>query len=348
MKILITGGGGFIASHFIESLQNLGHEIVVFDLVPPPPGSNSAEFIRGDLRNLEAVTRALAGCDKVLHLAAAHFDFGIDAPTYHSVNVDGARVLCQAMQQNNITDCCFYSTVAVYGTAPGLLDETTSAQPDSPYGATKLQAEAVFQEWVADQPERRCLVIRPTVTFGPRNYTNMYSLIRQINKGLFFQIGKGDNIKSLSYVENIVAATIFLWFDPEAKRENFDIFNYVEKPDLCSSEITNMVYRALGKTPPRFRLPYYLTRVLALPLDLVIKLTGVNLPISGARIKKLSKVVTKFEADKVRDAGFKAEISIEEGIQRMVDWFLHGENISIEQGLSARVPPSSIVETREE
>ncbi|MBL8762507.1 MAG: hypothetical protein JNL50_14525 [Phycisphaerae bacterium] len=147
----------------------------------------------------------------------------------------------------------------------------------------------------------------------------MYSLIRQIHSGKYFQVGPGTNIKSLSYVENIVEATAYLWERPNAKA--FDVFNYIDKPDLTSRQIGETIYEGLNRKPPGFAVPMWLAMLGGLPFDLVIALTGKNLPISTARIKKLFATQTKFEADKVAAAGFRAKVPLAEGIKRMTQWF---------------------------
>ncbi|MBZ0171939.1 MAG: hypothetical protein K8E66_06130, partial [Phycisphaerales bacterium] len=182
--------------------------------------------------------------------------------------------------------------------------------------------EEVFRTWTERGDGRRCLVIRPTVTFGVRNFANMYSLIRQVASGRYLEFGPGENIKSLSYVENIVDATLFLLAKPEGQLRPFEVFNYIDKPDLTSRQITHAVYLSLGKPLPRFTLPMWVGLLLALPFDIAIALTGRNLPISSARLKKLYQVQTKFEADKLAEAGYTPKIPLTEGIDRMVKWYL--------------------------
>ena len=170
--------------------------------------------------------------------------------------------------------------------------------------------------------DRRCLVIRPTVTFGPRNFANMYSLIRQIAGGKFVFVGKANNYKSLSYVENIVDATFYL-FDKQDSGDvkPYDVFNYVEKPDQTSRETAETIYKALGKPVPGWSIPMWAARILALPFDIIIALTGKNLAISSARLVKLFAAQTKFESDKVLAAGYKPKVPLPEGITRMVQWY---------------------------
>lgn len=319
MRYSITGGSGFIGRYFCEALAAAGHAVTILDLIDPVAGAPHARFVRGDVRDPAACRDAFAGCDRVLHLAAAHHDFGIERETFFDVNEHGAGVVCAALDAAGITEVCFYSTVATYGDTPEPHHEDSPTRPVSPYGQSKLAGEDVFRKWTQKGEGRRCLVIRPTVTFGPRNFANMYTLIDQIDRGRFLLVGKGDNIKSLSYVENIVEATLALM--GRADLPAFEVINYIDKPDLTSMEIARTVYDALGKKPG-MRVPYGLVRLLAVPFDVVIALTGRNLPISSARLRKLFLDQTKFEADRIHDRyGFVASVPLREGIRRMVKWY---------------------------
>ncbi|MEZ4415205.1 MAG: NAD-dependent epimerase/dehydratase family protein [Gemmatimonadota bacterium] len=318
MRVLITGGAGFIGSYFIERLIRAGSEVTVLDLAPCPyPGVHS---IVGDVRDPAAVREAIQGVDRVLHLAAAHHDFGISEQTYFDVNEGAARVLVQAMEEHGVRELCFYSSVAVYGSTPPPRTEATPPSPEAPYGASKLAGEQVFRAWTDSGPDRTAWVIRPTVVFGPGNFANMFALIRQIARGRFLQIGEGTNIKSLAYVENLVDATFHLW--EHVREPGFHVFNYADKPDLSSGRIADTIYRALGRTPPSLRVPLGLGLLLAKPFDWTIRLTGANLPISGARIRKLAEMETQFEADRIQQAGFSAAVPLSDGLSRMVRWYL--------------------------
>jgi len=346
-RLLITGGAGFIGRYYFELLTEQGVDFAILDLVKPSWDIKGVPCYVGDVRDPAAVRAALAGCTRVLHLAAAHHDFGIDYNTYFDVNENGAKVLCQEMDAAGITDCCFYSSVAIYGDATPPITETTPSLQKHPYGASKYAAEKVFQQWVASGGGRSCLVIRPTITFGPRNFANMYSLIRQIDSGKFARVGKGENVKSLSYVENIVRATLFLWAkpviagctDPALGRAPIDAFNFVEKPDLASADIAGQIYQSLGKRPLPFAVPLWAALAMAVPFDVMIKVTGKNLPVSSMRIRKLFSMETKFEADKLRRAGFVSPIALKQGIDRMVRWYLaEGKG----QPAVWRVPPAKV------
>ena len=341
MKVLITGGCGFIGEHFNRVLAQRGHDVVNLDLHEPTGAAAKHAFVRGDARDPGTLRAAMTSggttVDHVLHLAAAHHDFGIERETYFSVNQHGTATLCDVMDELGVRESTFYSTVAIYGDVPEPIHEDSPTRPETPYGESKLEGERVYQQWVAKGEGRRCLVIRPTVTFGVNNFANMYSLIRQIAGKKYVQFGPGDNIKSLSYVENIIDATIYLWDHPN--RSDFDAYNWIDKPDLTSAGIAEAIYKALDREPRPVRLPYWLGMVGGLPFDAVIKLTGKNLPISTARIRKLFRTQTKYESDKVAATGFTPSVTLPDGIARMVEWYMsRGRFLEAEW----RLPPAEV------
>jgi GlcNAc-P-P-Und epimerase len=313
--ILITGGSGFIGGHFHRRLDN--KNLINFDL-EKPTFKSSAGFVQGDLRKKEDVTRAMAGnnISCVLSLAAKHHDFGIGHDEYFDTNEQGTAILCQVASENNVKDIIFYSSVAVYGIRPEISNEEMSPMPDSPYGASKLAGEEVLKQWAAQDPTRKVLIIRPTIVFGPNNMANMKNLIAQIDSGLYFHLGAAANVKSIAYVENLVSATLYL---KDKMKPGVAIYNYADEPQLSSREIADHIASFLGKKI-RLTVPRPLGILMGLPFDLAIKITGKNLPISSARIKKLG-TQTYHSAKKLFNEGFSAQYSTVQGLEKMVEWY---------------------------
>ncbi|MDX2192890.1 MAG: NAD-dependent epimerase/dehydratase family protein [Gemmatimonadales bacterium] len=337
MTILVTGGTGFIGRHLTRALLARGERVRLLDLVPRPAPPDGVELVTGDVRDPAACARAVAGCSRVFHLAAAHYDFGISERTFYGVNEAGTRTLAEACGAAGVTDLVFTSTVATYGDVPEPKTEDGPCRPDTPYGASKLAGERVLQQWAAADPARRALVVRPAVVFGTDNFTNVFRLIRQIHRRLFLQVGPGRNIKSLAYVENLVAAMLYLADRPA--RGAFEVFNACDEPHLTSRQIVAAIHRALGRGEPGAGLPLGLATTLALPFDLVTKVTGKDLGISSARIIKVAETQTRFERTKLEAAGFRQPVPIEEGLARMVRWYLergHALNADL------RYPPEDV------
>lgn len=314
--ILITGGSGFIGSHFHKAIPQ--GKIINLDLIEPSSEYKSS-FVKGDIRKIENIYEALESknVDTIISLAAMHHDFGISTDEYFDTNENGTKILCQAATDKGINTIVFYSSVAVYGENSEPSNENMAPQPNMPYGASKLAGEKVLEKWASEADNRRVLIMRPALVFGINNTANMYKLINQINMGIYFHVGKADNIKSIAYVENIVKAT--LWSLDNLK-PGVTTYNYSDTPHLTSREIAETISDALGKKI-RLTLPKSLGIMMGLPFDLVIKATGKNLPISSARVKKLV-TETYHSSDKIFSEGFKPDYSTKEGLKSMVNWYL--------------------------
>jgi nucleoside-diphosphate-sugar epimerase len=315
MAILITGGSGFIGSHFHNSILN--HELVNLDL-NEPFFPHQAHFVKGDIRKESDVRKAISerNIKTIISLAAKHHDFGIGHDEYFDTNEDGTKILCKVASEFNINEIVFYSSVAVYGIREEVSNEALIPQPDSPYGASKLAGEKVLEGWAKEDPGRKVIILRPTLVFGPYNRANMYNLIRQIESGLYFHLGKADNIKSIAYVENVVEATMFLL---KNVKTGVSVYNYADEPQLTTRLIGDTIAGHLGKKI-RLELPTSIGVLLGIPFDLLIKLTNKNLPISSARIKKLG-TSTHHSAKKIFSEGFNPQYSSADGLRKMVEWY---------------------------
>jgi nucleoside-diphosphate-sugar epimerase len=313
-KIVITGGSGFIGRYFVEKF--IGHNVLLFD-IRKPDYSSHANYFCGDVRNPSQLNSALEGADMVIHLAAMHHDFGIADQEYFDTNVQGAENVAAAAAKHNIRKIINFSSVAVYGALgnPGPTHEGMTPAPASAYGHSKLQAEKVFEK-LSEETAVRIVNIRSTVVFGAFNLANVLNLIKAIDAGIYFHVGKGNNIKSIAYVENIVDASLFAL---SLRDSGFDTFNYVDEPTMSSREIANLQARLLGKKI-RFSLPLSLAVFMAIPFDLFIALSKKNIGISSKRVKKFC-TQTWHGAEAIRKAGFKPTISIEDGMARMIHWY---------------------------
>jgi GlcNAc-P-P-Und epimerase len=312
-KILVTGGSGFIGYHLHDYLA---HERIVNLDLEEPDFEYRSTFLRGDVRDAQKVAEAIKGCDAIWNMAAAHKDFGISRAEYFDINEQGMRVITQAATAEGIKKFVFFSSVAVYGDSNDPQSEASTPAPSNDYGASKLAAERVLEQWASEDASREVLIIRPVLVYGERNYGNMYRLMKQIDKGLYVTIGEGLNVKSVAYVKNLVEAVLYLL---DHMQSGVSVYNYADEPQLTSHNIGKTIAAALGETEP-ISLPYWLVYGLALPFDLIKKITGKDLAISSTRVKKLT-IPTFFKAEKIRETGFQSPFSNIEGLQSMAKWF---------------------------
>ncbi len=333
--LLVTGGAGFIGTHFCRRLQAAGRPYVVLDLHEPAPDLRPTRVVIGDVRNPRAVDLAMDGCTEVLHLAAAHHDSGIAEETYFAVNVDGTENVLSAMKRYGVGRICFFSSAAIYGETVDPATETTTPRPTSPYGKSKLQSEQLLVD-AAHHDDLSVLVIRPSVTFGEGNFANMYALIQQIANRRYIHVGPSQNRKSLSYVRNLVD---FVWWVWPLHREGFDVYNWVESPDLTSRQIASLLADFAGVRLPSFGIPLWLALVAAMPFELSSRMLGVRTAISRTRVRKLVVDQTQFDSSKARERGFSAPVSLEDGLRAMVVWC---RSLSGGTSPASHIPPFEI------
>ena len=319
MKAFVTGGCGFIGFWLCEKLGAQGWDVRAVDANPPVDmvvSLPNAKFITGDITNPHEWRDEMTGADLVIHLAAKHRFFGISENEFYRTNVEGTKSLLEAMAVAGIRDLIFFSSVSVYGEQTSPTTEETVPEPNSPYGKTKLQAEALVREWTDAEEGRKALIIRPTVVFGPGNRGNIYRMIRQVDSGFYFPVGPGGNIKSVAYVENLVEATIFLI---QKGFRGVELYNYSDNPHMSFKEIEKIILDWLGKPSRCIALPYGPILFLLRPIERMAERLGVSFPAASA-VEKMNKT-THHTADKIRKAGFRQVVSLDEGFRRTIDWY---------------------------
>jgi len=227
MKCLVTGGRGFIGSHLVDRLTELGHEVSVFDLMKPEEGSPlyrpNATYFEKDIshsyldagKNINRLT-AYQDCDWVFHLAAlADVIPSIENPLdYHRVNVTGTAIVLDHCIRFGVKRFIFASSTSIYG-IPKLYPtpETAPADPQYPYALTKYVAEQYVMHWgkVYHLP---VVSLRITSAYGPRMKSRGYGsvfkvfLAQKANKAPYTVVGDGDQRRDYIFVSDVVDSFI--------------------------------------------------------------------------------------------------------------------------------------------
>lgn len=339
MRILITGGSGFIGTRMAGELLNNGHQLAIYDLVRSSAYPDLC--LQADVRDPKALQAACSGRDAIVHLAAEHRDDVRPVSLYEEVNVGGAENVVAAARLSGCKRIIFTSSVAVYPLNVPAPTENNEPKPFNPYGTSKLKAEEVFRRWAQETPGATLVIVRLCVVFGEGNRGNVYNLLKQIHGGRFLMVGRGLNRKSMAYVGN---ASRFL-ASCLACPPGTHLLNYADKPDLSVIELVAIVRRELSvlnsdrqtrrsapSSPPtapssfqlsafsfqRFtRLPYWLGLGAGLALDGVARLTGRKFPISAIRIRKFCAETT-VGTKRLESTGFKRPYSLEQALARTI------------------------------
>ncbi|HHP7239289.1 NAD-dependent epimerase/dehydratase family protein [Longibacter sp.] len=326
MDILVTGSSGYIGSRLVRVLREQGVSVRGVDRVRSDREPD--EFVHGDLCDPSTTRRAVKDVDRILHLAAAKGDWGISKEEYFQDNVEATRVLIEEGTREGVNDWVFYSTVSVHGPSDEGVDEGASFTPIESYGASKADAERLFWEYADEHPDARVLIIRPSVVFGPENpdSTNIYRLMEAIYTRRFVMVGPGNAIKSTSYITNLIEATRFLM---KHHTDGIEAYIYVDEPPMTTGEMVRMIYDMLGRSQPSLRIPLSVAAPIATVSDLIAKISGIDLPITSARIKKFNRS-TYFDAEAIRDEGFRQPVDMREAFRRTLEWHLdavHDESL---------------------
>lgn len=310
-SFLIIGGSGFIGSRLIRRLLGAWHSIINLDKVISE--TRSIKTIVADIA-LPINDLLVSDVSVIIHLAAVHRDDVRPLSLYDTVNVGGAKNVCEFARARSINKIIFTSSVAVYGFAQPGTSELGMISPFNDYGRTKWEAEEIFKSWHAEDPHNRTLVIiRPTVVFGERNRGNVFNLLRAIAHRKFIMVGSGMNRKSMAYVENVAAFLEFsLKFAP-----GIHLYNYADKPDFTTSALFAHVNELFGRsTDVKFRLPLSLGLLIGECFDLIGKICGVKFSISAIRVKKFCANSVYNTA--VESTGFIPPVPLKEAIEKTV------------------------------
>ncbi len=204
MRILVTGGNGFVGRHLTKKLTESGHEAVALDNLSnsQKPAPEGAELIKGDIRDISDITRAIKGCEAVFHLAAMTNVREDDEKTDYEVNFLGAKNVFHAAKKQN-AKVIFTSSAAVYGNAQ-LCKEDMECTPISQYGKSKLKAENFLRK---EMPE--AFITRSFNIYGPGGKGAINIFCRNVPNYKPVKIfGNGMQTRDYIYVQDVVDALL--------------------------------------------------------------------------------------------------------------------------------------------
>ncbi len=316
MRILVTGGAGFIGSHLVEKLLADGNDVVILDdfndfYDPQIKHANIAGFAKDvtvchvDLRDGAAVRDLFhrEKVDAIAHLAArAGVRPSIQHPQlYYDTNVSGTLHLLEAARVTGVERFVFASSSSVYGaskTVPFSEDQHLT-QTLSPYGATKVAGEFLCSTY-SHLYQMRVVALRYFTVYGPRQRPDL--AIHQFTRRIYDsqpidQFGDGTTRRDYTYIDDVIQGTMAAL---EYEGPRYDIFNLGENETIQLKELISAIEDALGKKAKVNRLPEQ-------PGDM---------PLTCADISKARKLL-----------GYNPTTKFSKGLPRFVKWFLSSQRL---------------------
>jgi len=315
-RVLVTGADGFIGSHLTEMLIDKGYKVTAlaqynsfndWGWLDKISCKESVEVITGDIRDPHFCKHITQDIDNIFHLAALiAIPYSYVAPdSYVDTNIKGTLNICQAAKENGVQRLVHTSTSEVYGTAQYVpIDEKHPTQPQSPYSATKIAADAMAISFynTFDLP---VTIARPFNTYGPRQSA------RAVIPTIITQIANGKKSIKLG--------------DVSPTRD----FNYVE--DTCRGFIALAECEdAIGQTV-NIGSNYEISIGDTLNLIKDIMKSDVEFIIDEQRIRPGKSEVFRLWCDNTlieNLTGFKPKVDIREGLARTIKWFTEPDNLS--------------------
>lgn len=255
MRILITGGTGFIGSRTAEALlEGGGHEVTLTGRSAPKWDHKGARFLRGDLIDPEFAKRACADQDAVIHCAGLAGTWG-DYRDYNLANVVATQNILQGARAAGVKRVVNVSSPSIYFQYKDQFDLKENQVPprfSNHYAQTKFEAERLMQFYHSD--EMMTVSLRPRAVIGRGDQNILPRLLRLAREGQLVQVGDGDNVVDITTVENVIEAIrLCLSAAPEAMGQSYNITN--GEPVRFWDFVDDVLHSA-GLPVTRRKLPY--------------------------------------------------------------------------------------------
>ena len=324
MRILVTGGGGFLGTALCRALRERGDEVSSFQRsFHPQLEPLGVRQVLGDLADAEAVRTACAGHDAVLHNAAKAGAWGSYA-SYYDANVRGTGNVIAACRALGIGRIVYTSTPSV--THSGRTPVEGGNEVDTPYGhgfkapypATKLEAERLML--AANDATLATVALRPRLIWGPGDTQLLPRLVERARAGRLRFVGGGYNRMDTTYIDNAaqahLAALDRLAPGAACAGRAYFISNGEPRP---VREVVNALLAAAGEAPVDKSLPYPIAYAAGALLEAgwrLLRLQG-EPPMTRFLAEQLSTAHWYDMAPATRDFGYRPRVSFDEGLTRL-------------------------------
>ena len=321
MKVLVTGGTGFIGSHLVEALVNRGYDIRC--LVRNTSNVEhleklSTELIYGDINDKDTLSKAVKGIDIVYHLAGMLGQWGIPNRTYWEVHYQGTENLIQACLKEDLKRFIHCSSTGVLGPITNTpADETHPYNPTNIYEKTKAKAEALVLE-AHHKYNLPVTIIRPEFVYGPGDM-HVLRLFKAIEHNRFLRIGRGNSYLHPTYISDLVYG-LLLVIDKEDISLG-QIYHITGEKFITVNELLSLMYSKLGKKNPNIYIPYRLGWISAGIFQLLSIILRINPPLTISTVKFFNenRGFTSMKAEKELD--YYPVVTLAEGIEKTIMWY---------------------------
>lgn len=323
MNIFITGGTGFIGSRLALKYLKEGDNVIVLGQNKKPTENDNAQLIESkggkiyevDVNDKEGLFQKMQGVDIVFHLAAAQHEMNIPDKHFWNVNVEGTRNMLETSLKVGVKKYVHGSTIGVYGSLEGEINEKSPTNPDNIYGITKLEGEKLVLSYKDKLP---LTVVRITETYGPGDY-RLLKLFKTINNKTFRMIGNGQNKHHAIYIDDLIEGLQMVSTDPNSTGE---LFVLPGNEIVTTNQMVKDISEVVNKSVSGLRIPLAPLFAVATITEGILRPLGIQPPIHRRRMDFFKKSFT-FSAEKAKSIlNFNSKVNFKEGAKKTADWYI--------------------------
>lgn len=314
MHVLITGGGGFIGSHLVESQLEQGHRVRAIDSrldrLSHLGGDSRLEVVSGDMTHDRLVRETVQGVDVIYHLASAHLEISTPAARYVQVNIAATENLLAAARSARVARVVHCSSVGVFGDLATLpASEATPCRPTNIYGRTKLAGERAALDQ-GRQSGLPVVVVRPAWVYGPR-CPRTHKLFHAIRRGRFVMVGSGETLRQPLYVADAVRG---LELCAQLDAAVGQVYILAGNQTVTIKELVHTIAGIVDAPPPGLRVPVLAAKAVGLGLEMASRVIGREPPFSR-RSTDFFLQHNAYDISKARrELAFQPRVDLKEGI----------------------------------
>jgi len=318
LRVLVTGATGFTGGHLTRALAAAGDHVRAL-VRSPAPGSDphAIEFVRGDVRDPDAMRAAAEGVDVVYHIAAIYRQAGLRDAEYRAVNATAVRTVIEAARTGGARRVVHCSTVGVHGDVEHPpANEDAPLRPGDIYQQTKLEGEQIARE-AGRETGIEVVIARPTGIYGPGD-RRLLKLFRGVSRRRFVILGDGRIFYHLTYIDDLVNGFRLCGTVAAAAGRTY-ILAGGEVTTL--EELTRLVAAEARVPPPRLHLPVWPFWIAGAACEAVCAPLGIEPPIYRRRVDFFTKS-RSFDISRARqELGYAPRVGLREGIARTLKWY---------------------------
>lgn len=316
MRAFVTGASGFIGGHLVRALKDGGWDVRAFVHKTPLAEIPGVVSVAGDIQDVSALEKGMAGAGVVFHLAAAVGSIVTDPRAFREVNVGGTEAVLAAAKRAGVGRVVHFSSAGVLGAvkAGDVAREDYPPAPGTLYDRTKLEAEEAARRAAADGLD--VVIVRPGWAYGPGD-RRTFKFIRAVCRRKLVLVGGAPGRQTPVYIDDLTAGTLLAADEGRSGA----VYHLAGDEILTTEEMTRIVAAVCGVAGPRVRLPKGPALAAAFFLEKAFGLAKKEAPLNRGKLAFFLDPKAMSSATAKSELGFAPKTDFRTGAARAIAWY---------------------------